>query len=150
MGPERWQQFFLPGLRRLVNNVKEIGCPFIKHCDGNITSIVSDLVDTGVDCIDPIDAEAGMQLARIKAEYGHRVAIKGGLPVGSILSRGTVDEVEWAVKQCLQDAGIGGGYILSSSSDILASVKPENYLAMLDALKKYGSYPLNLDRLGAT
>ena len=144
MGGRRWREFFLPGLRRLIQNLKDAGCLCIKHCDGNIISIVADLVDAGVDCIDPIDAEAGVDLAHIKAEYGHRVAIKGGVPVGSVLSEGTPDQVVVAVKRCLLDAGVGGGYILSSSSDIIASVKPENYRAMLDALRAYGGYPLDV------
>ena len=149
MGPKRWREFFLPGLRRLIENVKDADCLFIKHCDGNINPIIADLVDTGIDCIDPIDAEAGMNLAEVKAKYGHRVAIKGGLPVGSVLSQGAPEQVVAAVKQCLLDAGIDGGYILSSSSDITASVRPENYQAMLEALREYGRYPLDVDRLSS-
>ncbi len=149
MGPKRWREFFLPGLSRLVKNVKEAGYLFIKHCDGNINPIIADLIDTGLDCLDPIDAEAGVNLAEVKAKYGHRVAIKGGLPVGSVLSQGTPGQVASAVKRCLLDAGMGGGYILSSSSDITASVQPGNYQAMLKALQEYGRYPLDAGRLSS-
>jgi uroporphyrinogen decarboxylase len=45
------------------------------------------------------------------------------------------------------EGGHGGGYILSSSSDIIASVKPANYRAMLDTLKEFGTYPLDEERL---
>jgi len=146
MGARRWREFFLPGLRQLVASVKKEGYLFIKHCDGNINPIADDLVDAGIDCLDPIDSEAGVDLGAIKAKYGARVAIKGGVPVGSVLSSGTAGDTLAAVKRCLLDAG-GGGYVLSSSSDITASVKPANYLAMLTCLREYGWYPLDVERL---
>ena len=81
MGPQRWRPLCLPGLKRLIRGVKQLGKPFIKHCDGNINPIVEDLVEAGIDCIDPIDTSAGVELADIKARFGDRVAIKGGVPV---------------------------------------------------------------------
>jgi uroporphyrinogen decarboxylase len=147
MGLKRWREFFLPGLRRLVEDLKKAGYLVVKHCDGNVTPILSDLVEAGIDCIDPIDVEAGVSLAQFRAQVGMRVAIKGGVPVGSVLSQGTPEGVVAAVKQCLLDAALEGGYILSSSSDILSSVKPENYHAMLTAMWEYGRYPLDVDRL---
>ena len=147
MGPRRWREFFLPGLRRLVQNLKDAGYPFIKHCDGYVNPILPDMVDAGIDCIDPIDADAGVDLAVVKAAYGDRVAIKGGVPVGSVLSEGTPEDAVASVKGCLRAAAPDGGYILSSSSDITASVRSENYAAMLEALREFGRYPLEMDRL---
>ena len=54
------------------------------------------------------------------------------------------DYIARYTKQVIKKGGPGGGFILSSSNSIHASVKPENYMAMLDTLKKYGSYPLSL------
>ena len=131
MGPGLWRTFCLPGLRRLTGEIRELGRPFIKHCDGNVNPILDDLVEAGIDCIDPVDVNAGVDLADIKARYGDRIAIKGGVPV-SLLCDGTPSEIRRSVEACLGTAG-PGGYILSSSSDITASVKPENYAALLDA-----------------
>ena len=130
MGPQRWQTLCLPGLKRLIRAVKQLGKPLIKHCDGNVNPIVEDLVEAGIDCIDPIDTGAGVELADIKARFGNRVAIKGGVPV-TLLCEGSPRQVRACVKQCLEIAG-PAGYILSSTSDITASVKPENYAAMLE------------------
>jgi uroporphyrinogen decarboxylase len=149
MGAKRWREFFLPGLTRLVHNLKQSGCLVVKHCDGNITPILSDLVGAGIDCIDPIDAEAGVSLCQVRAQVGNRVAIKGGVPVGAVLSAGTPESAVAAVKQCLLDAALDGGYVLSSSSDILSSVRPENYRAMLEAVREVGRYPLDPERLMA-
>ena len=131
MGPRLWRACCLPGLRRLIAHVKSLNKPFIKHCDGNVMPILADLLDAGIDCIDPIDVGAGVELAAVKAAVGTRVAIKGGVAV-SLLCDGTADEVARQVDSCLETAG-PCGYILSSSSDITASVRPENYAAMLRA-----------------
>jgi len=131
MGPQLWRACCLPGLRRLVAHVKSLGRPFIKHCDGNVMPILADLCDAGIDCIDPIDVGAGVELAAVKAAVGKQVAIKGGVGV-SLLCDGTPCEVAQRVQACLETAG-PCGFILSSSSDITASVRPENYAAMLRA-----------------
>ena len=141
MGKEIWSRFLLPGLKRMVSFVTGEGYPFVKHCDGNILPLIDEMITAGVNCIDPIDTGSGMQLATIKADYGDRVAIKGGLPI-DVLANGTVEEVEQVVRTCLQEGAAGGGYILSSSSDITAAVKPENFLRMLQANKRLGKYPL--------
>jgi len=144
MGPEIWHEFILPGLTRLVTSIRGTGYHFIKHNDGNIRTILPAMADTGISCIDPIDAEAGMDLAEVKQTYGSRMAIKGGLPVVSALCSGSQEQVAEAVKGCFRAAAVGGGYILSSSSDVIASVKPENYAAMLEANLRFGRYPLDL------
>ena len=115
--------------------MKQLGKPFIKHCDGNINPIVEDLVEAGIDGIDPIDTSAGVDLADIKVRFGNRVAVKGGVPV-ALLCEGSPQQVRACVKECLDIAG-PEGYILSSTSDITASVKPENYAAMLEAWQKF-------------
>jgi uroporphyrinogen decarboxylase len=140
MGPEIFYEFILPGLKKIVKAIRGEGYYFIKHNDGNIKSILPDLVETGISCIDPIDRSAGMDLAEVKRDYGNRIAIKGGVDLDLALSRGTIEDTVKAVKECILQGGPGGGYILSSSSEITASVKPENYMAMLKTLQQFGSY----------
>lgn len=144
MGPGPWREFILPGLARLVSEIRQEGYHFIKHNDGNINSILPEMVDAGISCIDPIDAEAGMSLKEVKETYGDRIAIKGGVPVNGVLVDGAENDVVQAVHRCITEGGPGGGYILSSSSDIIASVKPENYRTMLEAVRENGKYPLTL------
>lgn len=140
MGPDIFREFILPRLRELVKSVRGEGYHFIKHNDGNINSILPDLVDTGISCIDPIDRSAGMDLAEVKKKYGKRIAIKGGVDLDHALSRGTVEDAIRATRECIREGGEGGGYILSSSSEITASVIPENYMAMLKTLREFGCY----------
>ena len=113
----------------------------VKHCDGNITPIIDDLAHSGISCIDPIDVGAGVQLEEVKVTYGRRMAIKGGVPI-KVLINGSIEDVTGAVRSCLQVAGPGGGYLLSSCSDITADVPPLNFKTMLDTNRRWGVYPL--------
>jgi uroporphyrinogen decarboxylase len=112
----------------------------IKHSDGNIWSILDMIIEAGADAINPLEPVAGMDIAGVKKEYGARVCLVGNIDCGALLSNGTEQEVEIAVRQCIADADAGGGFMLSSSNSIHSSVKPENFVAMVRAGKKYGSY----------
>jgi len=103
------------------------------------------IIDSGIDCLDPIDPVAGMNLGEIKRKYGERICIKGNVDCANTLTLHGVEETIGETKKCIETAGPGGGYILSSSNTIHASVKPENYTAMLDTWKKYRNYPISID-----
>ncbi len=140
MSPKHFRELFYPGLKRVVQGFKELGLYVIKHTDGNIWPIIDMIIDSGIDCLDPIDPQAGMDLGEVKAKYGHRVALKGNVDCAHLLSFGTEDEVIEATKTALKMGMPGGGFILSSSNSIHSAVKPENYAAMLRTLNEFGSY----------
>ena len=98
------------------------------------------IVDSGFDCLDPIDPIAGMDLQKVKTDYGDRITLKGNVDCSATLSFKTEKETIEETKKCLEIAMPGGGYILSSINSIHSAVKPENYTAMLDTLKKFGKY----------
>jgi uroporphyrinogen decarboxylase len=106
--------------------------------------IIDMIVDSGIDCLDPIDPQAGMNLAEVKAKYGDRIALKGNVDCAQLMTFGTPDQVIEATKEALRQGAPGGGFILSSSNSIHSAVKPENYQALLNTWQKYGQYPLRL------
>lgn len=140
MSPTQFREIFYPELKRVVSGYKELGLLVLKHTDGDIMPILDMIVDSGFDCLDPIDPIAGMDLARIKTEYGSRICLKGNVDCSATLSFKSVDEVVEETKKCIEIGKPGGGFILSSSNSIHSAVKPENYKAMLDTLKEYGKY----------
>lgn len=144
MSPEDFRALFFPGLARVASGFRELGLPFIKHTDGKLWPIIDMLVDSGITCLDPIDPQAGMDLARVKAAYGHRVALKGNVDCGHTLSHGTAQEVVEDTLRALRQGAPGGGFILSSSNSIHSAVHPENYRVMMETLKAHGRYPLAL------
>jgi uroporphyrinogen decarboxylase len=140
MSPKHFREFFYPGLCRVMGGYKELGLYVIKHTDGNLWPIIDMIIDSGIDCLDPIDPQAGMDLGEVKAKFGNRVALKGNVDCAQLMTFGTPDEVIEATKDALRKGMPGGGYILSSSNSIHSSVKPENYVAMLQTVQKYGCY----------
>ena len=144
VSPRSFRKLFYPGLCKVVQGFKDLGLYVMKHTDGDIMSIIDMIIDSGIDCLDPLDPVAGMNLKAIKQKYGDRVALKGNVDCAQTLTFGTPEEVIAETRQCLRDGAPGGGYILSSSNTIHSSVKPENYLAMLDTLKHYGTYPITV------
>ena len=143
MSPNSFRELFYPGLKRVMGGFKELGLKVIKHCDGNIWPILDMMIDSGFDCLDPIDPIAGMDIAEVKAKYGDRVAIKGNVDCSHILSFGTVEDVVRETVAAMKKGMPGGGYILSSGNSIHSAVKPENYMALLDTWKKYRDYPMS-------
>jgi len=105
-----------------------------------ILPIIDMIIDSGIDCLDPLDPVAGMDLGDVKRKYGSRIALKGNVDCSHLMTLGTPDEVAAATRQALAVGAPGGGYILSSSNSIHSSVKPENYMAMLRTVQEHGSY----------
>jgi uroporphyrinogen decarboxylase len=140
MSPKHFRELLYPGFYRVIQGFKELGLFVIKHTDGNLWSIMDLLVDSGIDCLDPIDPLAGMDLGEVKAQYGDRIALKGNVDCADLMTFGTPEEVIEATKVALHQGMPGGGYILSSSNSIHSAVKPENYAAMLQTLHEHGRY----------
>lgn len=147
INPQLWESLFMPHFRRWVKAVHDCGLYYWKHTDGNIMNVLDLFVDAGIDGIDPIDPLAKMDLATVKAGWSDRVAIKGNVDCAYLLVEGTEEDVVASVKECIRIAGPGGGYACSTSNSIHSGVKPHLYRAMLGAIREYGIYPLDMERL---
>lgn len=142
MSPNSFRNIFYPKLCRVMKGYKDLGLYVIKHTDGNIMPIIDMIIDSGIDCLDPIDPLAGMSLSEIKKRYGHRIAIKGNVDCAQTLTFGSVQDTIDETKKCLSHAAGKGGYILSSSNSIHSKVNPENFKAMIETAKEFGKYPV--------
>jgi uroporphyrinogen decarboxylase len=142
VSPRMAGEFLMPYLKALVDRVHLRGSLAIKHSDGQLWPLFDQIVATGVDGIHPIDPEAGMDMGEAKARYGDKICLLGNVDCGPLLTWGTPDEVRQETKECIRKGGKGGGLVCMSSNSIHSGVKPENYLAMLEIIHKYGTYPL--------
>lgn len=142
MSPAMFREFLLPNLTRAILAIHEEGALCIKHCDGNLWPILDDLVSAGIDCVNPLEPVAGMDMGEVKRRYGDRVAIMGNIDCGHLLCHGRAQEIEEAVQACIQAGGSGGGFILSSSNSIHSGVAPANYAAMIRAGHAFGRYSI--------
>ena len=145
VSPKFTARFLTPALKKQVDLGHTLGVPVFKHSDGDLRKIMDLIVDTGIDGLHPIDPMAGMDLAEVKKEYGDRLCLMGNVNCGSTLSWKSVEDVRQEVRECIKKAGRGGGYICMSSNSIHSGVRPENYAAMIEAIKEFGTYPLELD-----
>jgi uroporphyrinogen decarboxylase len=145
MSPNTFRELLYPGLKRAVRGFHDHGLPVIKHTDGNILPLMDMILDVGFECLDPIDPLGGMDMAFMKREYGHLLALKGNVNCATTLVNGTAEKVVRETLGVIRAAAEGGGLIVSSSNSIHSTVEPQNYLAMLSTIKAYGRYPIRLD-----
>jgi len=117
--------------------------PYIKHTDGNVNSLLDDLVATGVDAFHAIEPQAGMDIVRLKRDYGQRLVLIGNVDCSTVLVNGPEEAVRAQTEEIIRAVAPGGGFLLSSSNSIHPGVKPEYYLAMLDTARQVGSYPIH-------
>jgi hypothetical protein len=135
VSPSVFRELFMPAYRRVAEQITK---PWIFHSDGNLMPVLDDLLTLGMSGLHPIEPGA-LDLDALKRRYGHSLCLCGHISVDA-LSRGTPQDVERLVKEAIQVAAPGGGYIVGSSNSITAYCKPENVRAMQRAISKYGPH----------
>jgi uroporphyrinogen decarboxylase len=147
MSPEMYRRIIKPYHAELIAAVKNGSeAKVFFHSDGNIYSLIGDLIELGVDLLNPVQVSAGDMgdTARLKREFGDRLAFCGAIDTQRVLPHGTPDDVRREVRRRIRDLGPGGGYILAPVHCIQPDVPPENVLAMLAEAQRAGRYPLDL------
>lgn len=138
---DHFNTFCLPGLMMVRERAKQCDMPFVKHSDGYVWPLMDTFVnELHIDAFHPSEPIAGMKIEQVKERYGDRIAVMGNIDCSHLLPFGTPDEIDNAVKNCIEHTASGGGYILSSSNCIHASVPYQNLIAMITAARKYGQY----------
>ena len=133
ISPQSWRRLIKPRLKTLYDTVKEHGGLVFQHSCGHIEEIVPDLIEIGLDVLDPCQPAAN-DIFGWKRRYGDKLAFMGGLDTQSYLSFGTPDEVETAVGEVVSVMAEGGGYIAAPSHTI--TIPEANREAMMRAIEK--------------
>lgn len=122
-------------------------CKIMLHSCGSIRSYIPDLINAGIQVLDPVQPlAANMDSHELKQDFGTQLAFHGGVDIQQVLPFGSEADVEQEVYSRIQAFAPGGGYILSPSHAIQADVPPANIVAMCKAAVKYGVYPLRSQR----
>ncbi len=119
ISPRMWRRFIFPFHRRIVD---ALPVPVIWHSDGNIEALLPMAIEAGFVGIHGLDPMAGMDLARIKREYGRDLALVGNVDI-RVLFGGDLQAVRNEVNRCLA-AGAGGGYMIATCNSICAGMNP--------------------------
>jgi uroporphyrinogen decarboxylase len=138
MSPRHYREFIAPYNRRCLDFAHDHGLRVVRHSDGNLWSILDDLMAMGYDGLNPLEPQAGMGLKQVKGYCGDRLCLLGNIDCGDLLCDGSEKEVEAAVIQAIEDVSPGEGYVLCSSNSIHPGVRPENVVAMIGAAQKHG------------
>lgn len=131
MSPAHWKQFIKPGLARICERVHRGGKKFYLHSCGHIEPLVPELIDVGVDMLQPIQPEAN-DIFKLKREYGRHILMMGGISTQQTLPYGTPDDVRREVRECIDVMARGGGYVMAPAKPILPGVPVENAVALID------------------
>ena len=145
MSPAAYRSMLKPLHAEFIASIKRrTAARVFFHTDGDVFPLLDDLVEIGVDILNPIQTSAGKMadLATLKRRYGDALAFCGAIDTQRILPRGTPDEVRTEVRRVIGELAPGGGYLLSSVHTIMNDVPAANVLAMVDAVEAYGTYPV--------
>lgn len=121
------------------------------HCCGYIEPILEDFIDAGIDIINPVQIGAGMDMNKLKNEYGSRLTFWGGAcNTQTTLPHGSVEDVKSEVEERIRVFAPGGGYVFSAEQTIQADVPVENIITLYQSALKYGKYPIKNEKQGLT
>lgn len=138
--PDMFRTFIKPRLKKLVDMAHSHGVKFMFHSCGAIRPFIEDLIEIGIDILDPLQAAAaGMEPEGLKEDYGDRVSLHGGICTQHLLPMASPGEVKAEVRRRIEILGKGGGYILAPCHVLQSDVPTANILAMSEAGVAFGS-----------
>jgi uroporphyrinogen decarboxylase len=143
ISPALFREFLKPRYAELFSAWKRMN-PALKiayHSDGYIVPVIGDLIEVGLDILNPIQP-ACMDPAEVKRQFGNHLTFWGTVDIQHVLPFGTPADVAAEVKLRCETVGPGGGLILSPAHNIQSEVPIANILAFYEAAQKYGRYPL--------
>lgn len=136
ISPRMFRRFCLPSIKERVQALKARGLTVLKHACGNNWKLLDMFVEAGYDAYQSIQASAGMDLAKVKACYGDRLALWGGVRVENLVS-GTPEDVQRDVVEAMQVGPPGSGYIFGTTHSVAVGTKYDNFLAMLETYHEW-------------
>lgn len=130
--PHHFEQFVLPYIDELAQAISGFGLPALLHSCGHIKEYLPGLSQTRLSAVHPMQRTAGMDLGWMKTQYGDRFCLIGNIDSSRTLPFGTPDEVRAEVRQAIEIAAPGGGYILASDHSLHDGIPVENILALFE------------------
>ena len=145
MSPQIFREMIKPKMGYMIGELKkkskDIKVAF--HSDGYIEPVIDDLIEVGVDLLNPIQPES-MDPSFIKKRYGKKICLWGTVSTQQTLPFGTSEDVENEIRERIKTCGPGGGFLLAPTHNIQLDVSFGNIQAFYDAIKKYRNYPIKI------
>jgi uroporphyrinogen decarboxylase len=144
MSPDVYRKLIKPRHRRYFDLLHEMtSAKLLYHSCGAVSTLIPDFIEMGVDFINPVQVSAaGMDTAQLKRTYGDGIGFWGAVDTMRVLPFGTPEDVRAEVRRRIRDLAPGGGYVLTAVHNIQPDVPAENIVAMYDAAREFGRYPI--------
>ncbi len=146
MKPSLYQKYIFPWIKRICDYAHKNDSKIFLHSDGDLLEIFEDIINCGVDVINPVEsttANPEYDIFKLNKKYGDRITFSGNLsPI--LLALGEISEIESYAKRLLRELAPGGGYIFGSGHSINPAVTLDRFEAMQSIKRKYGNYPINV------
>ncbi len=139
MAPSMYRELIFPGHKRVFDFAHRLGLSVVLHSDGFVEPLIPHLIEAGIDCLQPLEVKAGMDLLQIKKKYGDRIALIGGMDVRELISNdlGRVRrELETKLPQVME----GSGYVLQVDHSVPNQVAYQTYRFFIEEGLRIGAY----------
>jgi len=146
MSPRNYRKYVFPWIKKICNAAHKQDCKILLHSDGDLLEIFEDIIECGVDVLNPVEsttANPDYDIFKLNEKYGDKISFAGNLsPI--MLALGEISEIEAYAKRLIREVAPGGGYIFSSGHSINPAVTLDRFEAMQNVKRKYGTYPIEV------
>jgi len=141
MSPSMWRRWLKPRLKYVIDSAKKVNPKLFifYHSDGFIEPLIEDLIEIGIDILNPVQPEC-MDPVKLKKLYGERLSFFGTIGVQTVMPFGTCEDVRQNVKEMIEKVGKGGGFIVAPTHFVGTQVPWENVEAFFNAVEEFGKY----------
>ena len=145
MSPALLRKYIKPRWKKLYDLIhSKTKAKIFHHSCGSIYPFIADLIEVGVDILNPLQPlAANMDIGKIKEQFGNKLTLHGGVDIQRVLPLGTPNDVVEEVKRVIRSAASNGGYILAGAHNIQADTPVDNIVTLLEAARKFGAYPIS-------
>lgn len=138
LNPVLWREHIKPFTGGLITTFKKMGLKTFYHSCGSIVPVIDDLIELGLDILDPLQVTAaGMNPEAIAAGFGTRLSFNGAIDEVRLLPHSTPDEIYRETTRIIDILGQHGGFIVSPSHQVQGDTPPENIVAVFEAARDY-------------
>jgi uroporphyrinogen decarboxylase len=140
MSPAMYRAQVFPAHRKLFDFAHSRGLPVVMHCDGYVEALIPSLIEAGINCLQPLEVKAGMDLVKLKQRFGSRIALIGGMDE-RVLETNDRRAVEAELQRKLPQAMAGSGYVLQVDHSVSPLVEYDTYKFFVERGLELGTYP---------
>jgi uroporphyrinogen decarboxylase len=139
MSPAMYRAQIFPAHRKLFDFAHSRGLPVVLHCDGYVEPLIPSLIEAGINCLQPLEVKAGMDLLKLKKRFGDQIALIGGMDE-KVLETNDLQAVEAELSNKLPQVMAGSGYVLQVDHSVSPLVEYETYKFFVERGLALGTY----------